>query len=325
MGTWQIPSDLLARSRFAVSPMADVVEALVALVSPRDASQRAFAAAHRDSFEDMLRAHPGRAALLRHSWRPGWMADFLGIPPTSPAMSFDAQLEQVSALGDARVRRDLREVGNGALPRVLTRPGVTGHATGLLEWVWTYTLATDWARRERILRADIVARTSRLAAHGWADVVRDLGRDRAWLGGGYLQINRHDNPSRALRPDSELYFVPVNGQGSFVGWDLPSRYAVYYPVTGALARVDSTGAGGLQRLVGDNRARVLAGLDTPASTTHLVARTGLGLGTVGNHLKVLLDAGLVLRRRSGREVLYWRTALGDGLVAAGAGQSATEE
>jgi DNA-binding transcriptional ArsR family regulator len=45
--------------------------------------------------------------------------------------------------------------------------------------------------------------------------------------------------------------------------------------------------------------------------------TGLPLGAVGNHLRVLLDAGAVLRRRSGREVLYWRTQLGDGLVAAG--------
>ena len=44
----------------------------------------------------------------------------------------------------------------------------------------------------------------------------------------------------------------------------------------------------------------------------------ISLGSVGGHLKVLLEAGIVLRRRSGREVLYWRTALGDALVAAGA-------
>jgi hypothetical protein len=29
----------------------------------------------------------------------------------------------------------------------------------------------------------------------------------------------------------------------------------------------------------------------------------------------MLDAGLVLRRRAGRAVLYWRTALGDSLAA----------
>lgn len=39
--------------------------------------------------------------------------------------------------------------------------------------------------------------------------------------------------------------------------------------------------------------------------------------SIGSHLKVLLEAGVVIRRRSGREVLYWRTALGDALVAAG--------
>lgn len=42
---------------------------------------------------------------------------------------------------------------------------------------------------------------------------------------------------------------------------------------------------------------------------------GFGLGTVGNHLQVLLSAGLVLRRRSGREVIYWRSAVADALVA----------
>ena len=60
-----------------------------------------------------------------------------------------------------------------------------------------------------------------------------------------------------------------------------------------------------------------AELNEPASTSHLVTRTGLPLGTVGGHLRVLHDARLVLRRCSDREVRYWRTALGDTLVAAG--------
>ena len=51
----------------------------------------------------------------------------------------------------------------------------------------------------------------------------------------------------------------------------------------------------------------------------LAALTGLPLGSVGGHLKVLRESGLVERRRSGREVLYWRTALGDALTAAGSG------
>lgn len=48
-----------------------------------------------------------------------------------------------------------------------------------------------------------------------------------------------------------------------------------------------------------------------------VAVTGYGLGSVGGHLRVLLDAGLVRRRRSGRSVLYYRTPAGDQLVSPG--------
>jgi DNA-binding transcriptional ArsR family regulator len=37
---------------------------------------------------------------------------------------------------------------------------------------------------------------------------------------------------------------------------------------------------------------------------------------VGRHVKVLLDARLIRRRRTGRSVLYYRTAAGDVLVQA---------
>jgi len=318
MGTWQISADVLARSRFVVSPKAEVCSMLGALTKPRDPGERVFAAAHQESFRAMLAAHPGRRAALEHSQRPNWIANYLSSPPTGPGMTFEDELDLVRALGDKRIRADLREVAEGRpLPRILNRPGVVDHTVELLEWVWTRTLATDWVRRERILRADIVSRTSRLSSHGWAGVLRDLGRNREWVGDGHLRINRYDNPSRTIDADAELFFIPVHGGGSWVGWDIPSRYAVYYPVTGALARIDAKAHGGLARLVGGNRARILVALDDASSTTHLVATSGLPLGSVGGHLTVLLASGAVLRRRSGREVLYWRTALGDALVASG--------
>jgi DNA-binding transcriptional ArsR family regulator len=79
----------------------------------------------------------------------------------------------------------------------------------------------------------------------------------------------------------------------------------------AAAAADHGGA-----LLGPARAGVLVLLETPKSTTQLVALTGQGLGSVGRHLKVLLDTRLVQRRRAGRSVLYYRTAAGDTLLEA---------
>ena len=324
MGDWQMSADLLARARFVVSPMADVVAALGALAEPRDPTDRATAALHGVAFAAMLAEHPGRAAVLRCSARPGWRADFLGIPPAADPATFADELALVEALGDERIRADLAETMRRPLPAVLLGPGVAADAVGLLEWVWTHVVASDWPRRERVLRADIVSRTARLARSGWEAVLPDLGRDRAWLGHGRLRINVFDYPTRDLDGARELSFIPHHSGGSHVGWDLPWRYALYYPVTGVLAErptsdpvSDRRGgrATATARLIGGNRARLLAALESPASTTGLVALTGLPLGSVGAHLRVLLDAGLLQRRRSGREVLYWRTALGDALAA----------
>jgi DNA-binding transcriptional ArsR family regulator len=248
--------------------------------------------------------------------RVGWMADFLSIPPRSEAESFDDGLDHLRELTDAELRADLAETTQAPLAESLRAPGVRDLAADLVIWLWTHTVETDWARRERILRADIVARTAQLARHGWGTVLRDLGRDREWVGDGQLRINRYDLPTRTLPEGSALLFVPTHTDGSWVGW-YADRYALYYPVAGRLAQVDAASTAGLGPLVGSSRAELLTMLDVPRSTSQLVALSGQRLGSVGRHLKVLLEAGVVLRRRSGREVLYWRTALGDALVAAG--------
>jgi DNA-binding transcriptional ArsR family regulator len=92
---------------------------------------------------------------------------------------------------------------------------------------------------------------------------------------------------------------------------------VVYPCSGVLAEADHAAIPEtLAALLGPARAGILVRLDTPKSTTQLVALTGQGLGSVGRHLKILLDANLVGRRRAGRSVLYHRTAVGQDLVEA---------
>nr|WP_239521987.1 winged helix-turn-helix domain-containing protein [Geodermatophilus sabuli] len=112
--------------------------------------------------------------------------------------------------------------------------------------------------------------------------------------------------------------LAAHSRRSWVSWHLPDRYAVVYPVTGVLAAGPAPLPEPLVRLLGRSRARVLTRLGTPRSTSALTAETGLPLGSAGGHLRVLLDAGLVERRRSGREVLYWRSPTGQALVDASA-------
>jgi len=322
MGVWVVPADLLARARFAVSPLAEVAASLGALTSPGDPVERAFASAHGEAFTAMLDDHPVRRTVLActvrraRPGRPGWLADFLALPPVGPSETFEHQLARIAALPPGALRADLERTALARLPSGPDDAALTAAATGLLRWVWDRTIASDWPRRERILRADIVARTARLATAGWAGVLRDLGRDREWLPDGRLRINRYDLPDRVLPASADLVLVPVLGSASWVGWE-DERYAVHYPVTGRLAAVQEERDTGLDRLIGATRATLLRLLDDPAGTSALAARSGLPLGSVGDHLRVLLESGAVIRRRSGREVLYWRTPLGEALVAAG--------
>ncbi|WP_328418121.1 ArsR family transcriptional regulator [Micromonospora sp. NBC_00389] len=162
-----------------------------------------------------------------------------------------------------------------------------------------------------------MARTHQLSSGGWATALDGMRPGMRWLGDGRLQINTYDYPPRDIS-GAELVFIPATTRRGWVASDpRQRRYAVIYPCSGLLAR-PRTGATpeALARLLGPVRARILTALGTPKSTTQLVALTGYGLGSVGGHLRVLLDGRLVSRRRSGRSVLYYRTGTGDDLVRA---------
>ncbi|MFJ6542295.1 helix-turn-helix domain-containing protein [Streptomyces sp. NPDC091385] len=320
MGWWQLDADTLARGRFVISPLAETFAALWLLHtgSGSHPGEREWLTAHLPDYRALLASEPVTARLVRAGLGRHWTADFL-TPAPRPGEDFATEVARVRAARPADARAHLLLSLEGPLPAVLERDDLPERAAALLEWVWAQTVRPTWERRRKVLEADVLARTARVSRDGWAGVLDSLrpGRTR-WLGDSRLQVNLQAYPPRDIT-GAELSFVPVTPQrGGWVCWEDGLRYAKVYPCAGSLAwHRDRSAPAALATLLGPARASVLLLLDSPMSTTQLTAVTGQSLGSVGRHLKVLLDAGLLVRRRAGRSVLYERTAAGDGLVAAG--------
>ncbi|WP_330293714.1 ArsR/SmtB family transcription factor [Streptomyces sp. NBC_00576] len=323
MGWWQVNADTLARSRFVISPLTETF-ANLHLLHAGTAShlgERAWLTAHLPAYRHRLAHDPTTALLVRAGLGRDWTADFL-TPTPRYGETFEEAVDRVRTVSPALARDDLARSHPGPLPATLAdRDDLPDRAADLLTYVWEEAVRPYWDRRRRILEADVVARTARVGQDGWAAVLDTLRPGTRWLGDNRLQINLYANPPREIS-GAELVFVPVTPKAGWVSWEEPERYAVIYPCTGALAehRGGRTASAALGALLGPARAAVLVLLDSPHSTTQLTAVTGQTLGSVGRHLRVLLDAGLVERRRAGRSVLYSRTAAGEVLVkASGAG------
>ncbi|NWF27376.1 winged helix-turn-helix transcriptional regulator [Streptomyces sp. PKU-EA00015] len=330
MGWWEVDADTLASSRFVVSPLCETTASLMVLEkeSPGHPAESRWLDSHRSAYRERLAADPVTAVLVPVALgRHRWIADFLTPVPSRAGEArggaeFHDELARIRETPADTARTDLEKAHRGPLPGPLLRPDLPERIADLLEWVWRETVAPDWPRRRRVIEADVVARAGQLSRAGWAAALDDMHPQMRWLGDSRLQINTRAFPPRQLR-GSQLLLVPVTPRRGWISMDRPDshgavhRNAVVYPCSGTLAEPERAAAPkALGRLLGAGRARVLVFLDSPMSTTHLVAVTGQGLGSVGRHLKVLLDAGLVGRRRAGRSVLYYRTAAGDVLVRA---------
>ncbi|MFI5910261.1 ArsR family transcriptional regulator [Dactylosporangium sp. NPDC051541] len=316
MGLWRIGTDVLAGGRFVVSPLAETVGCLAALTGQHGLSpaQREWLATARPAFQARWGGDDFAGPFLRDAIRPGWLADFLYLPPPTDTPAFADELARIAATPDEQARRDILETLERPLAPVLHRPGLAARAAELVEWVWRHTLEAAWPRRRRALEADIVARTDRLTTGGWAAVLDGMRPGMRWLGDGRLQINTYDYPPRDVT-GPRLLFIPITAHRGWVAYEERGDvHAIIYPATGWLAQ-DPAGVPpeALARLIGPARARILTLLAAPKSTTQLVALTGQTLGSTGGHLRVLRDAGLAARRRAGRSVLYYRTTLGDAL------------
>ncbi|MDX2683046.1 ArsR/SmtB family transcription factor [Streptomyces sp. NY05-11A] len=321
MGWWQVNADTLARSRFVLSPLAETFASLKLLHTGvgTHPGEHDWLHDHLPGYRAALAADPVTALLVRAGLGRHWIADFL-TPTPRDGESFEMGVDRIRAARPADVRDHLRMSLAGPLPAALDRDDLAERAAALLEYVWEAGVRPYWERRRRILEADVVARTAQVSRGGWAAVLDSLRPGTRWLGESRFQVNLHEYPPREIS-GAELVFVPVTPKAGWVSWEGRERYAVVYPCAGVLAGDHGERAraapAALSALLGSARATVLVLLgEGPLSTTQLVAVTGQGLGSVGRHLRVLLDAGLIRRHRAGRSVLYSRTPAGEAVARA---------
>jgi DNA-binding transcriptional ArsR family regulator len=316
----------LLRTRFAISPLIELAAATYVLRLPRQFPE------HRLWVEDVAPRVAGLDVGLLYAASPlgrsAW-PNFDAPPPVVPHPRIEDELERLAGTDPELVRSDVLRAYPDGVPDV-ARPFVDDPAAALEGFVdqsrsfWEAALAPWWPRMSGFLESEIAARARRLVATGSVAAFADLDPTVTWDGRD-LTVSPVVMAPRDVDLDGRgLLLIPsVLAWGVWPRVDPPWDPALTYqpPGIGDLWLRDTSSAGALEELVGRRRAALLHSLERPASTQALARRTGWSAGGVNTHLAVLRRTGLVVRRRDGREVVYFRTAAGDALCArAGTGR-----
>ncbi len=312
--------DDLLRTRFAVSPLTELVAATYVLRQPRRFPP------HRRWVESAAPRVAGlRLGLLfavNPLGRTRW-PNFNAPPPLNPHPRIEDELARVASTDPEIVHADLhRAYPEGIPPEARpflddTEPAVS-ELVAQMSTFWAATLKPWWDRMSAFLESEIAARARRLVTTGGVAAFADLDPTASWDGRTLSVAAVRMEPRTVHLGGRGLLLLPsVLAFGAWPRVEAPWDPALTYQPPGIgdvwLQHVDAGVA--LADLLGRRRASLLRTLDRPASTRALADRTGWSPGGVSTHLGVLLRAGLVARRRDGREVNYSRTATGDALVA----------
>jgi DNA-binding transcriptional ArsR family regulator len=315
--------DSVLAIRFAVSPLWETQAAVQAFADERGRAYHA-------PWMRTVRASAARlewAALLAVLPRYGYVPDFLTPPPPTAMPTLASQLEQIQATDPAQVAREIQrchdtvhhENSRHLLASMIADPQhARDQLATLLSDAWATLVEPYWARIQTLLDRDIAERSRALAQHGLGRVLAELDPKIRWTRHGLVLPDRSDRTvqvaERGLVLMPSAYLWP--NVAAIV--EEPWQPTIVYPADGIarLWQAPQVPPESLGRLLGRTRARVLAALDQPLSTTAVAAITDLSPAGTSRHLVALRDAGLATTARHGHEVRYRRTELGSALLHA---------
>ncbi|MCW2759694.1 MAG: ArsR family transcriptional regulator [Nocardioidaceae bacterium] len=322
------------RIRLAVSPLSEIALSFYMLRSGE------VPPVHRPWVTSTLRQlqHVDVEALSALLPVQGEVADFMFVGIRDANTTLEMQLKALAQVPRDRLLLDMEKAwhastcpygtasGGAEVPRlardlVTTTEGLE-RMTRALQDYWVLCLGPAWDRVRSTLEADVAHRGSNLLRAGLDGLLADL-HPRLRLHQDWLHIEPSLFDAEVNLRGEGLVLIPSAFAGSYLWWHPSECGPVYiaYQARGAANlwqpnREATQGAGSLAALMGRGRASVLVAVDLPLSTTDLSRQLGQSLGAVSAHLGILRAGGLVHSWRSGRRVLYARTALGHRMVEA---------
>ena len=323
MLTYVFTLDDLARTRFAISPMFELVGGLRILRAPERAAihlpwiRTALPAAYALGLEPWLSLMPPR----------GYVPDFITPPPSTPLTTIEEELELVRSTPIRRIRAELEIVArrSGSSPAIEAMQAhprrEVRRLCELFEAFWREAVQPDWPRIHAVLEADLRYRSRRLTEGGPVRLFEDLHPEVSWAA-DRLEIRMPWTDTIELAGRG-LLLLPAALESRYpvAVADPPWQPTLIYPARGIAGLWQPPAAQppvALGRLLGRSRARLLLALAEPASTTALASRLGHSPSGVSEHLSALRDAGLLTSHRDRHQVIYERTPVGIALATAAA-------
>jgi len=308
----------LARTRFAISPLWELVRSLVALRDPSTAALHVPWLRTLSGRLGGIALEPAVALIPPRGYAP----DFVTPPPTGPLGDIAEDLAALRGTPAEQIRHDMelfRSEHRGtrvAAPWLADPEGRVAALADTLEAYWERAVAPAWPRIRAFLEGDLAHRARQLAEEGPAALFADLHPGVRWSDGG-LEVTSQRQATIELDGRGLLLMPSAFAWARPATTDLPPwQPTLIYPARGIATLWDegTRAPEALGRLLGSTRARILAALDAPAATTELARRLGLSPAGTSHHLTALRDAGLVTASRDGRAMLYVRTATADALL-----------
>ncbi|WP_433890150.1 ArsR/SmtB family transcription factor [Streptomyces sp. CA-111067] len=315
----------LARTRFAISPMAELFGVLSAAARP-PAGARA-AGRYRAPLRLLHERMPLLAGLVQGRV---WLPDFISPTPDRFAPALDDELHQIETLPPARLIQEIALFTTGS-----GRDGFTGTELSApirdqldrgetafaqrtareLHALWHHTLAPRWpAIRDRV-EIEINARSRVMAEQGTGAALGSVHPDVSWCE-GTLSIRSTFSVTLSHAPAVIMIPTVTGGQltpglDPLLSHDTMLCYPLSHAPTGRPAEPDSRP---VADVLGATRHRLLACLSQPLTTGDLAELHHLDASTVSYHLTRLHRAGLLSRTRHGHRVYYRRTQQAENLL-----------